>query len=88
MRFPKVSSFFSFSKKLTSSTPSKDPQAAPVGAGVSQVGGDEYFHQEKFNKWIEETKHKIPHATPALRQEAFQADPAIVTGKQIGRAHV
>lgn len=77
MQFPKVSSLFSFSKKLTSATSPKDPQAAPVGAGVSQVGGDEYFHQEKFNKWIEETKHKIPHATPLLREEAFRSDPLI-----------
>lgn len=77
MQFPKVSSLFSFSKNLSSASPSKDPQAAPVGASTSQVGGDEYFHQEKFNKWIEETKHKIPHATPLLREEAFRSDPLI-----------
>ncbi len=77
MQFPKVSSIFPFSKKLSSASPSKDTQAAPVGAGVSQVGGDEYFHQEKFNKWIEETKHKLPHATPTLREEAFLSDPLI-----------
>ncbi len=72
MPFP--SSFF---PQLTSETPSKDTQSSPVGAGVASATGDEYFYFEKFIKWIQETKNKIPYATPDLRREAFEADPLL-----------
>ncbi len=76
MRFPKRPSFLSFSK-LSSSTPTKNTQSAPVGASAAQIGADEYYTYEKMNKWIEETKRKIPVGTPSLREEAFKADPLI-----------
>lgn len=77
MQFPKVSSLYSFSKKLTSATPSNSTTASPVGAGVTDENLDQFYYHDKFLKWINETKHKLPRGTPKLRKEAFLADPLV-----------
>lgn len=75
MPFPQF--IFSSSDQLSSSAPSKDTQAAPVGAGVAQISGDQYFYHDHFIKWIQETQKKLPNATPQLRREAYLADPLL-----------
>jgi hypothetical protein len=64
---------------FSSDTPSitKDKDAVPVGASSASAVGDQYYHHEHFLKWIQETKKKIPRATPKLRKEAFEADPLL-----------
>jgi len=64
------------SDQLFSTTP-KDLQASPVGAGVAEPSDYPYFSHEKTLKWINETKEKLPRATPKMRQEAFLADPLL-----------
>lgn len=63
------------SEKFTSVTPSKDIQASSVGAGVAEPSDYPYVTHEKTLKWINETKEKLPRATPQMREEAFNADP-------------
>jgi hypothetical protein len=65
------------SKKLISATPSTDVQASQVGAGVAEVYEDHYISHQNLLKWIRETKHKLPIASPLIRREAFLADPLL-----------
>jgi hypothetical protein len=77
MQLSKLTSFFSPSK-LTSQTPSTlDKISSSVGASAAEPIENHYLNHESLLKWISETKHKIPHATPKLRQEAFEADPLL-----------
>jgi hypothetical protein len=68
----------SFPQFLFSSTsPTKDTQTASVGASSAEPIRDHFDYHQYILKWIHETKHKLPHATPSLRREAFEADPLI-----------
>lgn len=66
------------SLELTSVAPTqKDIQASPIGAGVAEAIEDHYISHSHLLKWISETRHKLPAATPLLRREAFLADPLL-----------
>ncbi|MFA6728970.1 MAG: hypothetical protein WCS17_12275, partial [Prevotella sp.] len=74
-QFPQF--FFSSTQEpLTSATPSTDNQSTPVGASIT-TERDHFAYHHDLLKWIQETKNKLPHATPSLRKEAFLADPMI-----------
>lgn len=76
MQLPKISSLFSTSSKQ-SPQPQTDKSSSTVGASSSEPLENHYLSHDNLLKWISETKHKIPHATPKLRQEAFEADPLL-----------
>lgn len=65
----------SFPEFFFSASP-KDAQSTSVGASIS-TEQDHFDYYHHFQKWIEETKTKLPKATPSLRKEAFLADPMI-----------
>lgn len=77
MQLSKITSFFSSSPKLTSQTPPSNKTSAAVGASAAEPIETHFLNHEHLLKWIHETKHKLPHATPKLRQEAFEADPLL-----------
>lgn len=73
MQWPKL---FSASPKSTP-TPPPEKSSSVVGASAADPVESHYLNHEHLLKWIHETKNKIPHATPKLRQEAFEADPLL-----------
>jgi len=77
MQLPKLSSLFSTSPKLSSANPPTDKTSTAVGASAAEPIESHFLNHEHLLKWIHETKHKLPHATPKLRQEAFEADPLL-----------
>lgn len=65
-------------ESLSSATPiQKDTSSSYVGAGVAEPSDYPYYSHEKTLKWINETKQKLPSATPQMREEAFRADPLL-----------
>lgn len=49
----------------------------PVGASVAEPLEDHFLYHDHLLKWISETKHKLPAATPRIRREAFLSDPLL-----------
>jgi hypothetical protein len=64
---------------ISSISVSRNPEDknSPVGAGASQINTDHFFYHHLLLKWIQETKQKLPFATPLLRKESFLADPLL-----------